>query len=125
MAKASKPLFVEEVAKRAKIGIEQARTLLNAYKNPFHNAPLRRVGVEVISEKGAFSLSAAKAVPNAKRPERGSTKKHRKGKVKPKAKARGSAKLRKKASAKVVKPEQVATPAVTSSGSAEPNGQAQ
>jgi hypothetical protein len=114
LAKASKPLKVEEVAKRAKVSQQQARTLLAAYRNPYHNAPLRRAGVEVTCEDGAFSLSAAKASPNAKRPERGAAQKSKKRrKTKGKAKARRSAnpaKPLKKASPKIATPD--AAPAV-------------
>ena len=119
LAKASKPLKVEEVAKRAKVTQQQARTLLAAYRNPYHNAPLRRAGVEVTSEDGAFSLSAAKATPNAKRPERGSAQKSKKRR---KAKARASAKPPKKASPKIATPDAApAVPTATegSSGAAE------
>jgi hypothetical protein len=117
LAKASKPLKVEEVAKRAKVSQQQARTLLSAYRNPYHNAPLRRAGVQVTCEDGGYSLSVAKASPNAKRPERGSAqklKKHRKAK----AKARASAKPPKKASPKIATPDAAPAALTATEGSA-------
>ena len=74
LAKSAKALPAEAIAKRAKITEKQARTLLAAYMNPFHNAPLRRAGVAITSNEGLFSLAATKATPNAKRPVRGAKK---------------------------------------------------
>ena len=98
LARGSKALPAAEIAKRAKVSEKQARTLLAAYMNPYHNAPLRRAGLAITSHDGAFRLVNAKPVPNAKRPERGTPSKAKKsskpGKVtkkktsrKPKAKS--------------------------------------
>ena len=78
LAKSSKPLPTEAVAKLAKMSAKQARTLLAAYMNPYHNAPLRRAGLAITSHDGAFKLVNAKPVPNAKRPARGAPSKAKK-----------------------------------------------
>lgn len=110
LAKSAKPLPSDEIAKRAKVSQKQASTLLAAYMNPYHNAPLRRAGVQITSEEGKFSLSTAKATPNAKRPPRGieSTKKAKKAsKSKPtpsKKSSRKSTTKSKKPAAKTVMP---------------------
>ena len=78
LARASKALPAAEIAKRAKVSEKQARTLLAAYMNPYHNAPLRRAGLAITSHDGAFKLVNAKPVPNAKRPERGTPSKAKK-----------------------------------------------
>ena len=101
LARAAKPLEAQEIAKRAKVTEKQARSLLAAYMNPYHNAPLRRVGVQITSADGKFRLTAAKATPNAKRPPRGSEAKK---KAKKAAKPKPSKKTVRKPSQKKKKP---------------------
>ena len=78
LSRTSKPLRAAEIAKLAKVSEKQARTLLAAYMNPYHNAPLRRAGLAITSHDGKFKLESAKPVPNAKRPERGTPSKAKK-----------------------------------------------
>jgi len=106
LARAAKPLEAQEIAKRAKVTEKQARTLLAAYMNTYHNAPLRRVGVQVTSVDGKFHLTAAKATPNAKRPPRGSE-------ATKKAKKAAKPKPRKKSNLKPSSNAQRAMPSVT------------
>lgn len=77
LAKAAKPMRAEHIAKAAKVPVEKTATLLAAYKNPFHNAPLRRAGVSIESKAGQYVMATVKADPNAKRPERGQGKKRK------------------------------------------------
>lgn len=74
LGKAEKPLTMAEISKRAKVPFEKAQTLVRAYQNPFHNAPLRRAGIAIANGKEGFALATCKAQPNAKRPERGEGK---------------------------------------------------
>ena len=71
LAKSSKPLSMAEISKRAKVSFEKTQTLVRAYMNPFHNAPMRRSAVSIVLDKDGFKLASCKAEPNAKRPPRG------------------------------------------------------
>ena len=116
LAKSAKALPAAVIAQRAKISENQVRTLLAAYMNPYHNAPLRRAGVAITSNEGLFSLAATKATPNAKRPVRGSgSKKKAKKASKPmtrkKANRKATTKTKKPAIKKAM-PDAVETPVV-------------
>jgi hypothetical protein len=100
LARSQKPLDVEEVAKRAKVPLGRTNRMLAAMANPFHNAGMRREGVQLVRKDGLLSLKTAVPDSKARRPERGVSKKqsgakHRNGKskrplvqkVKPKAPA--------------------------------------
>ena len=71
LAEAKKPLSADEVAKIAKVSGAKARTLLAAYRNPFHCAPLKKAGARLNLKDGKFSLEVCKPDPKARRPERG------------------------------------------------------
>src|SRR5262249_36497741 len=62
--------------KTKKVPLEKVKTLVAAYFNPMHNAPLRKIGVELIrDDEGQVKLKSCKADPKARRPERGNKKK--------------------------------------------------
>ena len=71
LAKSKQPLTAIDASKLAKIPLAKCETLLRAYRNPFHCAPLARSGVELTLKDGKFGLKFCKANPKARRPERG------------------------------------------------------
>lgn len=106
LAKSDKPLTMAEISKRSKVLFKKTETLVRAYMNPFHNAPMRRAGIAIVQDKDGFKLTTCKAEPKAHRPERGNAK--RKNKVSPKPKA---AKKVTKEAAKKSPPKKMPTPA--------------
>ena len=83
LAKAGKPLLMAEISKRAKVSFQKTETLVRAYMNPFHNAPMRRAGIAIVSGKEGYKLETCKSEPKAIRPPRGeSTKTKAKSKSK-------------------------------------------
>ena len=113
LAKATKPLAVKDIAERAKVSLEKTITLVNAYQNKYHNAPLRKIGAAVVHDKDGFRLSAIKPDKDAQRPPRGKAK-SKKSAAKPK-KAKAAKKTKPKAKPKPAKkqaaPNLVAAPA--------------
>ena len=110
LAKATKPLAMKEIADKAKVPLNRAITLVNAYQNTYHNAPLRKIGAAIVREKQGFELSTIKPDAKAKRPSRGKSKatpKLKKAKAAKKTKPKAKPKATKKPAA--LKP--VATPA--------------
>jgi hypothetical protein len=98
LAKATKPLTVKAISERTKVPLKKAATLVHAYQNHYHNAPLRRIGARIESKDGEFTLTTAKPEAKAQRPARGEGKKKAVGKLKTapkKAKAKGSTKEKK------------------------------
>jgi branched-subunit amino acid aminotransferase/4-amino-4-deoxychorismate lyase len=79
IARSEEPMTKAEVARAAHLTAAKTATLLAAYVNPMHRAPLDRVGVRLVRTKeGGFTLQACKPKPNAKRPPRGMPKKEAK-----------------------------------------------
>src|SRR5437868_1753160 len=74
LAGAKKSIAINEIAARAKVSLAKARTLVLAYMNPFHNAPMRREGVAVVQTGDGYKLVGCKPDPKARRPERGKKK---------------------------------------------------
>ena len=75
LARADGALTKAQIAKAAHLTVAKAATLLAAYLNPMHKAPLDRVGVRLVRAKdGGYSLESCKPKPNAKRPARGEPK---------------------------------------------------
>lgn len=75
LARADGPLTKAQIAKAAHLAVAKTATLLAAYLNPMHKAPLDRVGVRLVHAKeGGYSLESCKPKPNAKRPARGEPK---------------------------------------------------
>jgi hypothetical protein len=73
---AKKGMTIDDVRRKTGLPREKVATLLNSYAgNPFHTAPLQRVGVEICRKDGKFSVRSCKARPNTKRPQRGTTRK--------------------------------------------------
>jgi hypothetical protein len=77
LARVGAPMKVEDVwRKTKKVPLAKVKTLVAAYFNPMHNAPLRKVGVELVRDKeGRVQMKSCKADPKARRPERGKSKK--------------------------------------------------
>ena len=76
LARSQKALDVEEIAKRAKVPLARTSRMLAAMSNPFHNAGMRRTGISLQREDGLLSLKGVKPESNARRPERGKSKKN-------------------------------------------------
>jgi hypothetical protein len=75
LARSEKPLSKVEIARKSHVIASQTATLLAAYQNPMHKAPLDRVGVRLVRTKdGGYLLEACKPKPKAKRPPRGASK---------------------------------------------------
>ena len=75
IARSEEPMTKAEVARAAHLTVAKTATLLAAYVNPMHKAPLDRVGVRLVRSKdGGYTLESCKPKPNAKRPPRGATK---------------------------------------------------
>ena len=76
LARSKGPITKSEIAKDAHLTVAKTATLLAAYVNPMHKAPLDRVGVRLVRTKdGGFALESCKPRPKAKRPARGEPKK--------------------------------------------------
>lgn len=76
IARSKGPMSKSEIAKDAHLSVAKTATLLAAYVNPMHKAPLDRVGVRLVRAKdGGYALETCKPKPKAKRPARGATKK--------------------------------------------------
>ena len=84
LARSENPMTKAQVARAAHLPVAKAATLLAAYLNPMHRAPMERVGVRLTRAKdGGFILESCKPKANAKRPPRGQRKtpmKKKKGK---------------------------------------------
>lgn len=75
LARADGALTKGEIAKASHLTVAKTATLLAAYLNPMHKAPLDRVGVRIVRDKdGGYALEACKPNPHAKRPPRGEPK---------------------------------------------------
>ena len=107
LARASKPLTMDEIASRSKVPHEKTVTLVSAYQNKFHNAPMRRAGVAIVRTDDGFGLDTCKADPDAIRPERGEGGK----KAKKKAPKKAQSKPTPKPKAKKVKATKKKAPA--------------
>lgn len=93
LAATNKPLSVIEIAKRAKVPLAKTQTLVAAYFNRFHCAPLARAGVEFLRDKeGGIKLGRCKPDAKAKRPERGLGKKRKQSQPK-KGKSKSAVKV--------------------------------
>ena len=74
LARSDSPQSKGEIAKAAHLTVAKTATLLAAYVNPMHRAPLDRIGVRLVRTKdGNFTLEKCRPKPNAKRPARGQT----------------------------------------------------
>jgi len=83
IARSKRPMRKSEIAKDAHLSVAKTATLLAAYVNPMHRAPMDRVGVRLVRTKdGGYALETCKPKPKAKRPARGATKKKPVKKVK-------------------------------------------
>lgn len=71
LSRARRPLTADEVARHAKVRKATARNMLAAMRNPMHNVPMRKVGVQVRRAGDGFLAESCKAEPDAKRPPRG------------------------------------------------------
>jgi len=118
LATSKKPLALEQIAAKAKVSQDKARTLVAAYMNPFHNAPLRRVGVAVSHGKDGYSLSGCKADAKAKRPERGKKATKRRARM---VKEKKTSKPRKAVARKAAEVKPTAPAIAVEQASASPN----
>jgi hypothetical protein len=76
LARAERPLTKGEIAKAAHLTVAKTATLLAAYVNPMHKAPMDRAGARLVRTKdGGYTLQPCKPKPHAKRPPRGLPKK--------------------------------------------------
>lgn len=76
LAGSRQPLSVAELSRKARLPEPKVRLLLSAYLNPYHMAPLKRVGVAVVRDCGGkYALKSCKPNIKARRPERGKKKK--------------------------------------------------
>jgi len=72
IARSERPLTKSEIARAAHLTAAKTATLLAAYLNPMHKAPLDRIGVRLVRTKeGSYTLESCRPKPNAKRPARG------------------------------------------------------
>lgn len=75
LARTDMPMTKGAIAKAAHLTVAKTATLLAAYLNPMHKAPLDRIGVRLVrTREGNFMLESCKPKPNAKRPARGEGK---------------------------------------------------
>lgn len=82
LARAGKPLTAEEIRKKSKLPEAKVKTLLAAYVNPMHLAPLKRNGVALRKDEKGYSVVSVKSDPRARRPDRGQSKKRKPSKSK-------------------------------------------
>ena len=119
LARTDMPMTKGAIAKAAHLTVAKTATLLAAYLNPMHKAPLDRIGVRLVrTREGNFMLESCKPKPNAKRPARGEGKHVAKGvntklPFKPKASKNGKASPRKRTTQPVVPSEILAESPLT------------
>jgi len=119
LATATKPLSAEEIKQQTRLSEAKVKCLCAAYLNPYHMAPLKKVGVVVERGKdGGYRLRICKADPDAKRPPRG--KKGRKGK----GRAKKASKLTKTPKTGRTPPENAPAPTESAQAPAEDPSQA-
>ncbi len=71
LARSSTAMMRAEIARAAHLTAAKTTTLLAAYVNPMHRAPLERVGVRLSRGKdGGYKLETCKPKPKAQRPPR-------------------------------------------------------
>ena len=84
LARSGAPMTKAQIARASHLTAAKTATLLAAYVNPMHRAPLDRVGVRLArADDGSYMLESCKPKPKAQRPPRGMKKKvekKRKGK---------------------------------------------
>ncbi|MCZ7646108.1 MAG: hypothetical protein M5U26_12610 [Planctomycetota bacterium] len=76
--RSSRPLKANEAATRACLPVARAQTLIAAMRNPYHNATMRRAGVELVKEGEGYLLRGCKVEKLARRPGHGMAKKQKK-----------------------------------------------
>ena len=84
LARSGESMTKAQIARASHLTAAKTATLLAAYVNPMHRAPMDRVGVRLArSQDGGYLLESCKPKPKAQRPPRGKKKelvKKRKGK---------------------------------------------
>ena len=76
LARSEEPLTKAEIARAAHLTAAKTATLLAAYVNPMHKAPLDRTGVRLVRTKDKnYILESCRPNAKAKRPPRGMPKK--------------------------------------------------
>lgn len=75
LARTNRDMALAEIAAQAKLPEEKAKMFLIGYRNPVHNAPLRRIGIGIVRNDKGYRLALCEAEPEAKRSrERGEEK---------------------------------------------------
>lgn len=77
-----KALTAAEISRASHVAAEKTRTLLVAYRNPFHCSSLTRAGVRLVLEDGKYRLELREPDLNAHRPPPKKSRGKKKGRQK-------------------------------------------